>query len=512
MSRSLTRFAPLVALLLGGCMVGPNYRQPMPPPTATASFVDPGASAQALPSNWWRLYADPTLDALVDEALRHNIDVRVAAANLTKARYVLSEARAGRLPTTNSTAGYTRQRIGADQLGTTTGTTTTGAGATGGTGTGVGTGIGAGTGTTTGIASTASGYTFDYYNLGFNVSYELDLFGGVSRSIEAARGDYAVAAAALDAARVTVAAETARSYADVCGYAVQAASARETIDLQARTLDLTNRLNEGGRGTQRDVDQARTLYEQARAELPTIEGEQRAALAALATLTGRTPAALDPVIASCGKIPQLAAPLPAGDGRTLLARRPDVRRAERQLAADTARIGVAVADLYPTITLAGAVSLGSTRIGDIGKARSFGYSLGPLISWNFPIQSAARARVHEARATAEGSLASFDGAILTALKETEQALARLDAEQRRNAALQAAYTAAADAAKLSRYRFDYGSDSFFQLLDAERTRAQASAALATSSTALIDDQVDLFRALGGGWEEAPPVTTVSAQK
>ena len=182
-----------------------------------------------------------------------------------------------------------------------------------------------------------------------------------------------------------------------------------------------------------------------------------------------------------------------------------MRAAERQLAADTARIGVATADLYPSISLLGSGSLGSTNIGDLGKSRSLSFSFGPLISWRFPIQSAARARVRQSEATAEGSLARFDGTILTALQETEQALARLDGETRRYQALSRAYAAAADAAKLSRYRFDYGTDNFLQLLDSERTRAQASAALAASATQLVGYQVDVFRALGGGWEFAPPV-------
>jgi outer membrane protein TolC len=189
----------------------------------------------------------------------------------------------------------------------------------------------------------------------------------------------------------------------------------------------------------------------------------------------------------------------------LLARRPDIRQAERQLAADTARIGVATAQLYPSVTLAGSLSLGATAIGDIGTARSFNYSVGPLISWNFPFNGAARARLRQARATAEGSLAQFDGTVLTALRETEQALARLDAEAKRNDALARAADAASRAAQLSRYRFDYGADSFLQLLDADRTRAQATAQLASSNSALIDAQVNLFRALGGGWEDAPDV-------
>lgn len=480
----MRRIAALAAAaLLGGCMVGPNYKAAPLPPAATGAFVEKSRpDGSVLPARWWRLYDDPVLDALVDEALRNNTDVRVAAANLRRARYVLAEARGALLPTTTPSASYTHTRQGLGALGA------TGA-----------------LGTTTTTAAQPDSFTYDAFSLGFDVAYEIDLFGGARRGIQAARGDYDASAAALDAARIAVAADTARSYGEACGYAAQVANARETAGLQARTLDLTERLNDGGRGTLRDVDQARTLYEQAQASLASLDAERRATLDALAVLTGRVPAALDPVIARCVAPPRLSQPLPSGDGRALLARRPDVRRAERQLAADTARIGVAVADLYPSISLLGSVTLGATRFGDLGKSRSLSYSIGPLISWNFPIQSAARARVHQAEATAEASLASFDGAVLTALKETEQALARLDGETKRNAALGRAYAAAADAARLSRYRFDYGSDNFLQLLDAERTRAEASAALASSNTALIDAQIDLFRALGGGWEQAPAV-------
>ncbi|NIJ07775.1 NodT family efflux transporter outer membrane factor (OMF) lipoprotein [Sphingomonas vulcanisoli] len=472
------------ALLLGGCMVGPNYKHPAPTPAATGPFVEPQKSAADLPAHWWRLYDDPTLDALITEALANNTDVRVAAANLKKARYVLAEAHGKLLPTTTPSASYTRVRQGTAALGAT------------------GNIAAAGTGATAGLPDA---YTYNSYSAGFDVNYELDLFGGVRRGIEAARGDYGAAEAALDAARVAVAADTARAYGDSCGYAAQVADARETMTLEAKTVDLTERLNAGGGGTMRDVDQARTVYEQAAASLANLEAERRATLDALAVLTGKPPAALDPIVATCTAPPKLSAPLPNGDGRALLARRPDVRRAERQLAADTARVGVATADLYPTITLAGSVSLGATRFSDIGKARSLSYSLGPLISWNFPIQSEARARVRQARAQAESSLASFDGAVLTALKETEQALARLDGQAKQNAALGRAYASAADAYKLSQYRFDAGADNFLQLLDAERTRAQASAALAQSNSALIDAEIDLFRALGGGWEDAPAV-------
>ncbi len=476
--RLLALIAP--ALALAGCMVGPDYKHPAVPSSAEGHFVEAPTAAGELPPHWWRLYDDATLDALVTEALAHNTDIRVATANLKKARYVLSEARGHLLPDTATQTQFTHTREGSAQLG-----------ATGAVGT----------------ATTAlpDSFTYDFTSLGLNVSYEVDLFGGVRRGIEAARGDYAATAAALDAARVTVAADTTRAYAESCGYAEQVASARETRDFQQKTLDLTQRLNDGGRGTLRDVEEARALYEQARASEATLEGERRATLDALAVLTGRVPADLDPVVGKCVTPPKLKQPVPFGDGRALLARRPDVRRAERQLAADTARIGVATADLYPKISLLGAVSLGSTKFSDLGKSRSLTYSMGPLISWTFPLQSEARARVRQSRATAEGSLASFDGTVLTALRETEQALARLQGEGTRNEALGRAAAASTNAAKLSRYRFDAGSDNFLQLLDAERNRASANAALAASDTALVDAEIDLFRALGGGWEQPPAV-------
>jgi outer membrane protein TolC len=172
-----------------------------------------------------------------------------------------------------------------------------------------------------------------------------------------------------------------------------------------------------------------------------------------------------------------------------------------------ARIGVATAQLYPSVTLAGSVTLGAPKLGDLGTSQSFGYSVGPLISWNFPFNGAARARVRESRATAQISLAAFDGTVLVALQETEQALARLDGATQREAAEARAAAASERAAELSDIRFRAGSDSFLQLLDAERSRADARAALAQAQADRAAAQISLFKALGGGWEEAPEVAT-----
>ncbi len=493
-------FLPLLAL--AACAAGPDYRRPPVRPGTAGAFVDPAVrrlSATPASGDWWRLFADPALDRLVADALAYNTDVRAAAANLRQARAVLSEARGALLPTTDLSASYTRRRVGAATVTT---------GGTGGTGTGTGGTGGTGTGTTP-TGGTASHYDFDYYSVGFDASYEIDLFGRVSRSVEAARGDAEAYAADLDSTRISVAAETARAYAMACSSAAQAAVAAETVKLQERTLDLTQRLLAGGRGTQREVDQAATLAENARAQVPGFAAEQRAALYALAALTGRPPSQVDGAAARCVTPPGVATAIPVGDGAALLARRPDVRAAERRLAAQTARIGVATAVLYPSISLGGSATLGSTKAGDLGKSASFGFSLGPLLSWSFPNISVARARIRQAEAGTAATLAQFDGAVLTALSETEQALARLAGAMDRDAALTRAAAAAENAAKLSRLRFDTGRDSFLLLLDSERDRASARAALVQSRGAVADARVSLFKALGGGWENAPPVVAES---
>jgi len=490
--RAAAALLPFAAL--AACAVGPNYHKPTVNPEANRPFVEGQASTmlsgQPLPDKWWEMYNDPALDRLIADAFAYNTDIRQAAANLHRARAVLSEQRAGRLPTTTTSASYSRERVGADTVSTSSGTTT------------------GSTATTTAVAG-PSHYDFNYYQAGFDASYEVDLFGRVTRSIQAARADTQSAQAALDAARISIAAQVAQSYADACGYAAQADVARDTAKLEGDTRDLTQRLLDAGRGTRRDVDQAAVLVEQANAEVPQLEGERRAQLYALAALTGRTPAEVDGAAAQCRVVPKVTTVIPVGDGAALLARRPDVRQAERTLAGDTARIGIATAALFPSITLAGSATLGAPKTNQIGKAASFSYSLGPLISWSFPNIAVAEAQIHEARGTAEGSLAAFQGTILTALKESEQALATYAAALDQNIALGRAEAAAADAEKLSRIRFDTGRDNFLNLLVSQQDLASAREALAQSDTAVADAQVSLFKALGGGWQNPPPIAYAS---
>lgn len=475
-ARGRAAAALLPAMALGACAVGPNYHRPTVQADAQQPFMEshgsPMLSGAALPANWWEMFQDPVLNRLIQDAFTYNTDIRQAVGNLRRARGALSEARAGRLPTTDLSASYARERIGSA--------------------------------TAQGQGITGTHETFDYYQLGFDASYEVDVFGRVTRSVQAAHRDAQAAAAALDGARISIAAQVAQSYAEACGFAAQADVARETARLEGNTRDLTQRLLDSGRGTRRDVDQADVLVEQANAQVPQLEGERRAQLYALAALTGRPPAELDAAAAQCRAVPKVATVIPVGDGAALLARRPDVRQAERTLAADTARIGIATSQLFPSVTLLGTATLGAPHIGTVGKSKSFSYSLGPLISWTFPNIAVAAAQIREARGQADASLAAFQGTVLTALKETEQALARYASSLDQNAALARASQAADDAAKLARIRFDTGRDSFLDLLVAEQNRAAARQALAQSDTGVADAQVSVFKALGGGWENAPP--------
>ncbi len=466
-----TGYAPLAALLLSACMVGPDYRPASTPAvTGFQSATPMVASGDATPDAWWRLYDDPVLDDLIAQAFAANTDLRVATANLRRARAVLSEARTARMPTTTATASAVEARQ---------------------------------------TVATINGpvpFESEFYRLGFDASYEIDLYGRVGRSIQAARADAAAEAARRDTVAISVAAETARAYADACSAARQFAVADRSLKIQSDSFDLTERRVAAGRDSPLDAARARSQVETTRASLPAFAASRRSALFRLAVLTGKPPTEADPRAAACTAPPLLARPLPAGDGAALLKRRPDIREADRNLAAATARIGVATADLYPQISLGGSVTGQGVTPGAAVSNQGFGFSLGPLISWSFPNIFAARARIRQAEASAEASLASFDGTVLAALQDTETALSDYAGIIDRNNALRAARDQSAEAARIVRLRYSAGAENFLAVLDAERTLATADAALADSDAALTTSQIAVFKALGGGWAAAPVAT------
>ena len=330
----------------------------------------------------------------------------------------------------------------------------------------------------------------------------MDLFGRLQRAIEASRDDTGAAQAALDLVRVNVAAGTARAYADACATGLRIASAEHSTDLQQKALDISVRLQQAGRVGITDAARARSQLQVLKAAIPPLQARRQAALYRLATLTGELPQDFPRDVATCTVPPHVAGTLPVGDGAALLRRRPDIRQAERQLAAATATIGVVTADLYPRVSLG--LTLGSVGLGNdfLGKD-TFSYSVGPLISWTVPDTGVVRAHIAQANAAADGALARFDGTVLTALRETQTALEVYARELDRHAALEAARDDSATVANQARRLYQSGRTGYLDALDAERGLATSEATLAASDAELADEQVSLFLALGGGWEPAP---------
>ncbi len=457
------------ALTLSACAVGPDFVAPTPPVTASGPFLSTKAgvtSTAAADAEWWRLYKDPVLDGLVADALAANTDVRVAVARIAKARASLREVRGDRLPSTNLSAGATYGRVSEGQVPQ---------------------------------GADRTGWQVD---AGLTVGYEVDLFGRVSRGVEAARGDVAAAEADAEAVRVTVAAETARAYADAASAAERLGVAERIVALLDKSVALTARRAEVGLTTKLDTARIAALRDQRRADIPAIAAERDAALFRLATLTGRAPAELPQIAAARTTTLRLDQPIPVGDGAALLARRPDVAAAERRLAASTARIGVATSDLYPKVTLGASVGQTSSGLGDLFGGGPLRWLLGPLINWNFLNQEGARARIAGAEADTQASLATFDGTVLRALEETETALSSYAHQLDRRTALQAARDQAETAVKITRAQQREGAIDGLVALDAERTFAEAEASLALADARIADAQVDLFRALGGRWNRS----------
>ncbi len=306
---------------------------------------------------------------------------------------------------------------------------------------------------------------------------------------------------ARDWIRVAVAADVTGAYLEACSAGDELAVARHSFELQQQSLALTRRLEEAGRKTSLDVTRSQALADQLQSNIPPFEARQRNALYRLATLTGKPPAQFPANLAKCAAVPPLNRAIPVGDGAALLRRRPDVREAERQLAASTAEIGVATADLYPRVVLnASAISTGKTS--DFLTYPTNGWSFGPGVSWELN-QNGPRARIAAANAAQKEQLAHFDGIVLDALRDVETALNVYSHDLQRRGSLAASRDEAAKAVADARLLEADGRGDPLATLDAERTLAIAEAALAGIRSQIAQDQVALFRALGGGWEEPP---------
>lgn len=472
MTRFLVRsmFLATMAMLVSSCAGRDlNYEPPSLPSQVgdrDERFVEGQAKAFAsspLPARWWRLYADRRLDALVEEALAANYDLRAASANIDRASAAVDEVRAGAGPATT---------IGASgSLGETS---------------------------SLGIGQPSGAHGL--FDAGIAISYQIDVAGRIRHALEAAQANADAQIAAHDVARATVVAGVVAAYGDVCAYGARMAVARRSIELQRQSLALTERGIRSGIYMPLEAVRSRALVAQLEAAVPPLESGRRAALYALAALLGRAPRDFPADLEYCDRIPSIVQILPVGDGHALIQRRPDVREAERNVAATSAQLGVAIADLYPSISLG--ASLGSTARSVTGLANesAFRFSLGPLLSWTFPNRSIARARIAQADAAKRAAIARFDSTVLTALRETEVALGTYARDLEQGEQLAVAREENRKAASMQARLTRGGLGSALERIDAERSLSAAESAFAQAQAVIAQDRVRLFLALGGGWE------------
>jgi outer membrane protein, multidrug efflux system len=459
----------IAASTLAACAVGPNYRRPATP--VDAHFVNasqPGFAEDVAVEQYWTRFADPVLNSLVDDAVAHNTDLRTAAANLQASRAVRRLAGFDLFPTATLNGSYTHVLDSKQQL----------------------------------PFVDRRDREFDSAQGTFEGLWELDLFGRVRRNVEAARADVGVSVATLQDARVSVIAEVARNYVVLRGLQDQLALTYRNADNQLSSLKLTRARLDAGRGNQLDTARAEAQWQTTLASIPTLEASIATTTYRLSVLTGRQPAALSDRLAPL-PLPELPALNSIGTPEQLLRRRPDIRAAEQRLAGATARIGVAVGDLFPKVTLTGSFGYVAPTFGEFGQRDAKSYSVGPGISWAAFDLGRVRARISSARAETDAALATYEGAVLNALETTEDALISYGRSQSRRDALQLAAAASDKAADLARQRFEGGLIDFLEVLDAERTALSAELLLSQSRTDAATSLVAVYKAVGAGWDIHP---------
>jgi multidrug efflux system outer membrane protein len=457
-------FVTSIAALLSACAVGPDYAAPA---TAATPFVQAqaaGVAEQPFEAAWWEQFQDPVLDELVERALTNDLDLRIALARVEEARAYFGAARRDRWPGVSTEAARSRSN---QQL----------------------------------PGFTAERAEIDSYDVGFATLWELDLFGRVRRGAQAAGAQADAAVADLRDAQVLVAAEVARNYIELRGAQKRLSVARQNLGYQQETLDLTRVRLELGRGSELDVASAAARLAATEATIPPLVAAEAVAANRLAVLLGERPGALADQLAYREVAPHLTT-LAVDSPAALLQRRPDIRAAERELAAATARIGVAKADLFPRLTLSGFIGFVAGDADNLGESESRAWSVTPVLSWaGFDRGTWARVTVAEARAGA--ALASYELAVLRALEETENAFATYGTHRQRLQSVVEQAMASRTAAELARIQYREGALDFLRLLDAERTLLQAEDEVAAAEADLNAAVVLIYKALGGGWEAAP---------
>jgi NodT family efflux transporter outer membrane factor (OMF) lipoprotein len=470
----------LLAGLLTGCKVGPDYRPPKI--AAPDQWVSPPSaqetSSPAPETAWWKTFHDAELDSLVTRAAQSNLNLRAAVARIREARAAARISSADLWPTADAAGSYTRQRYSAQ-----------------------------------GFPPFPPGTPLDadVYQAGFDAAWELDVFGGTRRAAEAARSDVAAAEFGRRDILITVMAEVARNYVEARGFQRRLEVAQANIKAQEDIVALTQDLFAKGLTGDLDVQEAEALLATTRAQTPALEGGFRGAVYQLGLLLGQPPGALLNELTNVAPIPSTPPAVPVGLPSELVLRRPDVQQAERQLAAATARVGVATADLYPKFSLTGDVGLQSISASDWFTAGSRYWAAGPTVQWRIFDAGRIRANIRVQNARVDQALAAYEQSMLAAFTDVETALTGYAKEQSRRQSLAQADEADEKALVIADDLYRHGLADFLRVLESQRALYQTQDALAESDRAVASDLIALYKALGGGWGEQKEVSSSTAR-
>lgn len=469
-----------LAVVIGGCAaVGPNYQRPAFDAPAqwseSRSQAAPAALGQAA---WWKSFADPLLDRLIDQAIGANLDLEQARARIVQARSELVVAGAARLPAVNAGGAINRSDPSNN------------------------------------LASTARSGPSTVYQAGFDASWEIDVFGRVRRSVEAAQARFDASVEDLHAAVLTLLGDVARNYIDLRANQAQLAITRRNAQAQQETADVTRERYRLGLTSYLDVAQAQAQSAATAANIPGIEAAIKQSIHRLGILLGREPNVLKAELTAPRPLPKIEGAIATGLPAELLARRPDLRRAERRLAAASADIGVATAGLYPKFDLTLGLGLQASSAAKFAQMSSRYWSMVPGVSLPLFDAGKARATIEGRRAAYDESLANYRAAFLSALEDVENALAAYYAEQARQQVLAEAVRASEDAVALANERYRRGLTSFLDVLTSENALFGAQRSLSQSDANVLTDLIALYKALGGGWSavDVRPAAEETAQR
>jgi NodT family efflux transporter outer membrane factor (OMF) lipoprotein len=511
----------LTALGLVGCTVGPNYHAPK---AAVESRFGEVASVSAtqpsLPTTrpvqiteWWATFHDPQLDSLINRAVKTNPSLVQAESRIREARAQRVIAGAGEFPTVNVDSGYQHARGSSKVVFPLS--AFTGGSATKGkaqpsrvdspsqapiTSGGAGSSTGAGVPLSPLGLGGLPGVTTDLYQAGFDASWEIDIFGGVRRSVEASSADFEAAVEDRRDVLISLLSEVARNYIDLRGYQRQIDIAQENLHSQQQSLALTEDRFRAGVTTQLDVARARAQVATTAAGIPSLDAQVHDTIHRLSVLLGEPPIGLMAELLTTQPIPLAPAEVPIGMPAELLRRRPDIRRAERQLAAATARVGVATAQLYPRFSITGSFGFDATKFARVASWPARYYAIGPSVTWPIFDAGRIRANIRVQNEAVNQSLSIYEQTVLVAMQDVEDALVDYSREQQRHQALAEAVAANHLAVDLATQQYQQGVVDFLTVLEAQRSLYGAQDSLARSENQISADLVALYKALGGGWE------------